>query len=120
MQAAPARYAGGRDEHEPSNALRPSRSQVGGDRTAERVADEVDPVETQCVEPAGEPRAELRGRRIRRRPRQIDGVHAPMRGERLDEPRPPAERPCQPVDEDERLPRSRRHVTGRPTTDGDV
>jgi hypothetical protein len=64
---------------------------------------ELEPVEGDSVEPAGEPFAQLRGPHRIVEAREVDDVDAPPSGQQLEHRRPPSPRPGEPVDEHERL-----------------
>jgi len=117
--APAARDPGRSDEDESPRPLAPARRELGRDEAAERVAGEVDTLESGRIEPPREPRAQVCAG-TPGESRQIDHVHAAPFPEQPEHRRPPPPRAREAVHEHERLPSSGHPVADRPTVDLDL
>jgi len=95
-----ARDAGRSDEHEPADARWVLPGELGREKPAERVPDDVDLLELRRVEKADEPRCELTGADTTE-PRQPDEMQPVVVFEQLGDLRPPAPGARQPVQDED-------------------
>jgi hypothetical protein len=98
-----------------------SRSrELGRDETTERVAGELHAVQAHCVQPAGQPFAQLFGAHQVAEAREVEYVHAPASGEQPEHRRPPPPGSREPVNEHEWFSASGYSVPDRTTVDLDL
>jgi hypothetical protein len=78
------------DKRKPVHPVRLLRSQLGRDQPAERVADEIHPLELGRLEPTAEPTGQLGGGKSPSQPGQVDQVNTSPLRQRLEYRLPPA------------------------------
>jgi hypothetical protein len=93
------------------------RGEFRCDEPAQRVAGEINTLETGRIEPAFQPRTEICSSESPAEPGQIDDVNAVPLRERREQRRPPLPGTGEAVDKHEWLARSRHPVPGRATVD---
>jgi hypothetical protein len=98
--AAAAGNPGRRNENEPPHEARPARGELCGDEPAERMADDVRPLQPARLQVISEPRREAAGAQAAQ-PGELDEVEAVARGEAVVQERPPAPGARQAVHDDQ-------------------